>query len=115
MRTLDVQRLAERAEHRADGGEIVRHSLGQRAGGAESGQVDGYDIAFGGQDPEHRLPGLPVVPYAVEQQQRLTLPCALIRDGQRVAAPGGLDGEGDLCGHAAAPCVAGRPMQTGRQ
>ncbi len=37
---------------------------------AEPGQVDGYHLAFGGQDVHDRVPGLPVVADAVQQEQR---------------------------------------------
>jgi hypothetical protein len=106
MGALDLQCLAERAEERAHGGEVVRHAVGQRRRGAEAGQVDSDDITLGGQDSEDRLPGLPVVPDAVEQQQRLTLAGALVGEGQRVAAHGGLDGERDLRGHACCSLVS---------
>lgn len=106
MGAFDRQRLAQGAEDRADGGQVVRNTVGQRGGRAEPGQVDGDDITLRRQDPHHRLPGLPVVPDSMKQQQRLPLARALVGDGQRLAAAGGLDGERDLLGHACCSLVS---------
>ena len=106
MGAVDLQRLAECAEGRAHGGEVVRDPLGQCRGRAEAGQVDGDDIALGGQDAHDRLPGLPVVPNAMQKQQWLTLARTLVADGQRVAALGDFDGERDLRGHACCSLVS---------
>jgi hypothetical protein len=88
MGALDLQRLAERAERRGHGRQVVRHAVRERGGGAEAGQVDRDHVALGGQDSQDRFPGLPVMPDAVKQQQRFTGAGAPVADGQRAAAPG---------------------------
>lgn len=65
MRSFDLQRLAQRAERGHHRLEVVREALGQRRRLAEAGQVDGYDVAFGRQEVDDRVPGLPVVADAV--------------------------------------------------
>ncbi|GAA1371836.1 hypothetical protein GCM10009612_63650 [Streptomyces beijiangensis] len=93
MRALDVERLAQCAECRHHRREAVRDVLGQRGRRAEPGQVHGYHIALGGQDPDDRVPGLPVVSDAMEQQEGIAGTGAVVRDGDRAVPPGGLDGE----------------------
>ncbi|GGR22012.1 hypothetical protein GCM10010497_25020 [Streptomyces cinereoruber] len=100
MRTLHAEGVAEGAEDGDDGGQAVRGALRQRVGGAEAGQVDGDHVPLGGQDVEDGLPGLPVVPDAVQEQQRLARAPPLVRQGRRPGTPGSLDRERDPCGHA---------------
>lgn len=88
MRSLDLQRLAERGECTSDGRQVVPHPVGQRRRDAEAGQVDRDHLALGRENPDHRVPGLAVMPYAVEQQQRFTRARSLVGDAQFPAAPG---------------------------
>lgn len=103
MRAVEAQSLEEGPEDRDDRLQRVRNSVRQTGGRAEAGQVEGYHLALGGQDPRHRVPGLVVVADAVEQDQRLsrTRPFVLHRD--RTGAVRRIDGEGDRGGHGAAP------------
>ncbi|GEB54900.1 hypothetical protein GCM10017674_31680 [Streptomyces gardneri] len=100
MRPVEADGLAEGAEHRDDGGQVVGAVLGETVRGAEAGQVDGDHLALAGEDVEHRLPGLPVVPDAVEEQQRFPRAPPLVRQGRRTGTRRGLDRERDPCGHA---------------
>lgn len=100
MRALDAEGLAEGAEHAPDGGQVVRAAVGQFVGGAEAGQVDGDHVPLGGQDVEDGLPGLPVVPDAVQEQQGFARAPAFVREGRRAGARRGLDRERDPFGHA---------------
>lgn len=100
MRALDADGLAEGAEHPPHTGQVVRAAVGQFVGGAETGQVDGDDVALGGQDVQDGLPGLPVVAYAVEEQQGFARAPALVGEGRRAGTRRGLDRERDPFGHA---------------
>lgn len=99
MRPLDADGGAEGGEDGGDGRQVVGAVLRERVGGTETGQVDGDDVAFAGQDVEDRFPGLPVVPDAVEQEQRLARSTAFVRQGHGAAAVRGLELEHDPCRH----------------
>lgn len=99
MRPFDPEGLTEGTEHRNDCRQVVVEALRQRGRGAETGQVDGNDVAFGSEDVEDRLPRLPVVTDAVEQQQRLTRTPAFVRQGHGPRTARGFDRERDLLGH----------------
>lgn len=88
VRPLDAQLLTERAQRRHDRPQVVRDALGQRRGLAEAGQVDGDDVALGGQEVEHRVPRLAVVADAVQQEQRIAGTGPPVGDGDGAAAPG---------------------------
>lgn len=88
MGPLDVQCLAERGQRTSDGRQVVPHPVGQCRRDTEAGQVDRDDLALGRENPDHRVPGLAVMPYAVEQQQRFARARPLVGDGQLPAAPG---------------------------
>lgn len=103
MRAAQAEFGAEGSEHPADGREIVGNSVRQRGRGAEAGQVHGYDLTLGGQDPCHRVPGPQMVADAVQEQQRFARAGPFVRDPDRTGAVGRGDGEGGRGGHAAAP------------
>lgn len=103
VRALDAQRLAQRTEYGNDRRQVVGEPVGQRGRPAETGEVHGDHVTFGGQRGHHGLPRLPVMSYPVQEQERFAGARPFVCDGQCVAARGGLDAEGDLCGHAAAP------------
>lgn len=81
MRPVELQRLAEGAEHGGRGGEVVRQSVRQPRGRPEAGQIHGDDLALGRQDVHDRVPGLPVVTDAVQQEQRFAAAHARVVDG----------------------------------
>jgi hypothetical protein len=60
--------------------QLVRELGRDRAGLAEPRQVEPDHVALGGELAEHRLPGLPVVPDPVHQQQRLTGAASFVRN-----------------------------------
>lgn len=99
VRPLDLQRLAQPAEHGHHRRYVVRKPVGERGGLPEARQVDGDHVVLGGQDLEHRVPCLAVVADAVQQEQRLALARAFVHDGQRPWPAGRYDAEGHLCGH----------------
>ena len=99
MRPLGTEGRAEGGEHGRDGRQVVGRAGREALGGAEARQVDGDDVAFGGEDVEDRLPCLPVVPDAVEQEQRLARSAALVRQGRGAATLRGLELERDPCRH----------------
>lgn len=81
MRPVQAQFLTERAEHPDHGRQVVRQSVGQFRRGAETREVDGYDLPLHGEHGQHRVPGLTVVADAVQQEQRLTGAGPFIRHG----------------------------------
>ncbi|EMF26170.1 integral membrane protein [Streptomyces gancidicus BKS 13-15] len=96
MRPVQLQRLAQGAERGGHRGQVVVEAVGQGGGGAEAGQVHGDHLALGGEDVHDRVPGLPVMPDAVQQEQRFTAPHARVGHGHgpRAALSGDLAGDG---------------------
>ena len=109
VRTLDPQRLAQRAEHGHHRRDVVGKAFGERGGLPEAGQVHGYHVVLGGQNGEHRVPRLAVVADAVQQEQRLALARAFVRERHRPRTAGRFDAEGHLCGHC---CSSPRRLAT---
>lgn len=103
MRAIEAQRREEGPQHRSDRLQGVRNSVRQSGRCAETGQVDGYHLALGGEDPCHRAPGLVVVADAVEQDQRCSRTGPFVVHRDRTGAVRRIDGEGDRGGHGAAP------------
>ncbi|GAA2341829.1 hypothetical protein GCM10010431_76750 [Streptomyces kunmingensis] len=101
MGPLDPQLAAERVQDRHHARQSVRESLRQGGRRSEPRKVHGDHVALGRQDLQHRLPGLPVVTYAVQQEEGFTGARALVRDAHRTWPAGALDAEGRLCRHVA--------------
>jgi hypothetical protein len=103
MRTFELHGLAERAEHRGRRGEVVCEAVRQAGGGPEARQVHGDHIALGREDVHHRVPGLPVVTDAVQEEQWFATAHARVGDGHGAWTTWGRDLEGDGAGHGGAP------------
>ncbi|ELP69286.1 hypothetical protein STRTUCAR8_01207 [Streptomyces turgidiscabies Car8] len=119
MRPVQVQRLAQGTEDGGHRRQVVDEVVRQRRGHTEPGEIDGDHLALGGEDVDHRVPGLPVVPDAVQQEKRFAGAHTRVRQGhgpglgRRAVRRGDLEGDGG--GHGAAPlrtrlrsCVAVR-------
>lgn len=99
VRAVQLQRLEQGAQYGVGRGQVVAEGGRQRGGRAESGQVDRDHLALGGEDVHHRVPGLPMVPDAVQQDQWLAAPHARVGHGHVLGAARGRDGEGGGGGH----------------
>lgn len=104
MRSVDLEGLAQCGEERNDRGEPVGDAVRKTGRRTETGQIDRDHVPLGGEQVEDRVPGLQVVAYAVEQQERFARALPAVGDGDGAAPTGSVDHERDLCGHAAAPC-----------
>ncbi|GHE60954.1 hypothetical protein GCM10014715_12860 [Streptomyces spiralis] len=99
MGAVYLQGLAQRADGGVHRRQVVTQPLGQGRGGSETGQVHVDHVALGRQEMDHRVPGLPVVTDAVQQEQRLAAAHARVGQGHGPRAVRGGDLEGDGGGH----------------
>ncbi|KUM92519.1 hypothetical protein AQI88_31910 [Streptomyces cellostaticus] len=103
VRAVQLQRLEQGAQHGVGRGQVVVEAARQARGRAEARQVHGDHVALGREDVHDRVPGLAVMAYAVQQDQRLTAPHARVADGHVLRAVRSGDLEGDGGGHGGAP------------
>nr|BFD86095.1 hypothetical protein StreXyl84_54960 [Streptomyces sp. Xyl84] len=96
MGPLDLQGFAQGAEGGVHGRQVVPQPVGQGGGLPEAGQIDADHVPLRREEVDHRVPGLPVVAYAVQQEQRLTGAHARVgqRHGPRAERGGDREGDG---------------------
>jgi hypothetical protein len=83
VRPVQADLLTEGAEHLDHRRQVVRQSVGQFRRDAEAREIDGCHLPLHGEQGQHRVPGLPVVTDAVEQEQRLAGAGPFIGHGHR--------------------------------